>query len=114
MIEQPKEEAVEVVEKPKNIKTIEQVNCEKCGKQMTKKTLRYHHEKNCPGEMVDKENTPVKKRVSKKEENNSMNIPKEVIENEVKKRLESSYKERINERLKMKAEKIKLLATQIA
>ena len=98
-------------EKPKNIKTLELVNCDKCGKQMTKKTLRYHHDKNCPGEKIDKEALPVKKRSVKKE---SENIPKEVIEVEVNKRIENTFKDRLNERMKVKQEKIKKLATQIA
>ena len=49
----------------KNIKTLEMVDCEKCGKQMTKTTLRYHHDKTCPGEKVNKEELPVKKELLK-------------------------------------------------
>ena len=41
------------------------VDCEKCGKQMTKTTLRYHHDKTCPGEKVNKEELPVKKELLK-------------------------------------------------
>ena len=44
------------------MKTLEMVDCEKCGKQMTKTTLRYHHDKTCPGEKVNKEELPVKKK----------------------------------------------------
>jgi hypothetical protein len=130
----PIEEVVEVVEveqltkvssgtpkgvEPKNIKTLELVNCDKCGKQMTKNTLRYHHDKNCPGLKVDKETLPVKKRTVKQTTNEQandtvINIPKEVIENEVKKRIENTYKDRINERLRVKQEKMQKLATQIA
>lgn len=105
-------EEVKPVEEPKNIKTLELVNCDKCGKQMTKKTLRYHHDKNCPGEKIDKEALPVKKRSVKKE--TVVDIPKEVIEVEVNKRIENTFKDRLNERMKVKQEKIKKLAAQIA
>jgi len=105
-------EDVKPVEEPKNIKTLELVNCDKCGKQMTKKTLRYHHDKNCPGEKIDRQALPVKKRSVKQE--NIVNIPKEVIEVEVNKRIENTFKDRLNERMKVKQEKIKKLATQIA
>ena len=59
------EEPVEPVEEPKNIKTLEMVQCEKCNKKLTKNTLRYHHQKNCPGKPIDK-NLPVKRRIKKK------------------------------------------------
>ena len=49
----------------KNIKTLEQVECPKCEKPMTKTTLRYHHDKSCPGEKVDKSELPVKKELLK-------------------------------------------------
>ena len=121
VVVKPVEEVVKPVEevKPKNIKTLELVNCDKCGKQMTKNTLRYHHDKNCPGLKVDKETLPVKKRTVKQTTNEQandtvINIPKEVIENEVKKRIENTYKDRINERLRVKQEKMQKLATQIA
>ena len=45
MIEEVQEEA-----KPKdNIKVVELVQCEKCGKMPTKRTLTYSHCKVCPG-----------------------------------------------------------------
>ena len=56
----PPEPVIEEPEK-KNIKPLQMVDCEKCGKQMTKTTLRYHHDKTCPGEKVNKEEQPVKK-----------------------------------------------------
>ena len=43
------------------------VECEKCLKQMTKNTLRYHHDKNCPGQPIDKKTLPVKRRIKKEE-----------------------------------------------
>jgi hypothetical protein len=58
------EEAKEIPEEPKNkVKTLEQVQCDTCEKEMTKRTLRYHHK--CPGEVVKREELPVKKRVIK-------------------------------------------------
>lgn len=105
-------------EKPsKKIRTQELETCPKCSKQMTKKTLRYFHEKSCPGVVIDKEALPVKKRTIKKDSNenvNNINIPEEVIENEVKKRIEYRYHEKIKEKLKKKEETIKKLAAQIA
>jgi len=61
-------EEVEPVE-PKNIKTLEMVQCEQCNKKMTQNTLRYHHDKNCPGQPVDKKALPVKRRIKKKNHN---------------------------------------------
>lgn len=107
----------EEVKSTKKIRTQELVECDKCSKQMTKKTLRYFHEKSCPGVVIDKETLPVKKRTIKKDnvENiNNINIPEEVIENEVKKRIEYRYQEKIKEKLKKKEENIKKLAAQIA
>ena len=60
----PEPSPVEVKPEPaskKNIKTLEQVDCPKCEKPMTKQTLRYHHEKSCPGEKINREEIPVKK-----------------------------------------------------
>ena len=82
------------------------VDCEKCGKQMTKTTLRYHHDKTCPGEKVNKEELPVKKRVVKDK------IPPVVIEPKPDKA--TTYKDRLNEQIKIKKESIKKLATNIA
>ena len=93
----PVEETPEPVEK-KNIKTLEQVDCPKCEKPMTKTTLRYHHDKSCPGEKIKREDIPVKKRVSKPVENIVVN----------------PYKELINEHMRMKKDSIKKLANHIA
>lgn len=103
----------------KKVKTVELVKCQKCEKEMTKRTLRYDHEKTCPGEPVVREAIPVKRRapikkdVEKKPEA-IINIPNEVIEEEIKKRLQNTAQERLQQRLKLKEEKIKKLATQIA
>ena len=34
---------------------------------MTKTTLRYHHDKNCPGRPFDKKALPMKRRIKKQE-----------------------------------------------
>ena len=93
------------MEVKKNIKTIEQVECPKCEKPMTKTTLRYHHEKSCSGEKINREDIPVKKRVVKDK------IP-EVIEPKLDKT--ALYRERLNQQIKIKKEAIKKLATHIA
>jgi hypothetical protein len=46
-VEQPKEVEQSKVEN-KNIKTIELVKCDKCNKQLTKRTLKYSHQSVCP------------------------------------------------------------------
>ena len=58
---------------------------------MTKTTLRYHHEKKCPGEKVNKEELPVKKRIIKEK---VVEIPKVEKSN--------IYKDRLNEQIKLK------------
>ena len=70
---------------------------------MTKNTLRYHHDKNCPGKPIDK-NVPVKRRIKKDE-------PK--VEPKVEPK-QPTYRDKLNERLKQKSEKIAKLALQIA
>lgn len=47
-------------------KVVEQVKCPKCDKMMTQKSLRYTHEQNCKGKVVKTEDTPVKRRDTKK------------------------------------------------
>ena len=104
IVEDLKPEPVVIVEEApkKNIKTLEQIDCPKCEKPMTKTTLRYHHDKTCPGEKVNREDIPVKKRAIKEK---VVEIPK--VE-------KSTYKDRLNEQIKIKKEHIKKLATQIA
>ena len=123
VIEPPKEE--------KKTKTIEQVECPKCHKMMSKRTLRYDHPKTCPGEKVDREKIPVKKRIKKVESpsdsrylreveskpepvKTTINIPEEIIEQEVKKRIQNTVNDRIQQRIKQKEEKIKKLSAHIA
>ena len=102
-------------EQPKKVKTVELVKCEKCGKEMTKRTLRYDHEKTCPGKPIIREAVPVKRRtVIDKKEQDSADIPEDVIESEVKKRIQNMAQERLNTRIKAKEERIKKLSAHIA
>ena len=61
-VKEPEQTQEEPKEK-KKVKTLEQVQCNTCEKEMTKRTLRYHHK--CPGEVKKTEELPVKKRVKK-------------------------------------------------
>ena len=70
---------------------------------MTKTTLRYHHEKTCPDEKINKEELPVKKRIIKEK---VIEIPKVEKSN--------LYKDRLNEQIKLKKESMKKLASNIA
>ena len=92
-----------VAEVKKNIKTLEQVDCPKCDKPMTKTTLRYHHDKTCPGEKVNREDIPVKKRTIKEKVVEVPKVEKSTL-----------YKDRLNEQIKLKKEHIKKLASHIA
>ena len=58
---------------------------------MTKTTLRYHHEKTCPGEKVNKEELRVKKRIIREK---VVEIPKVEKSN--------LYKDRLYEQIKLK------------
>lgn len=65
---QPVEVTKEEIKTEKIKKVVEQVKCKKCNKSMTPKTLRYSHEQNCSGEVVNTEDLPVKRRTTKKVE----------------------------------------------
>ncbi len=105
-----------VVEAPKKVKTLELVKCPKCGKEMTKRTLRYDHDKTCKGNPVEREKIPVKKRVKKESPApaQAITIPEHVIEEEVKKRIQNTIQDRMQQKLKLKEERIKKLAEKIA
>lgn len=106
-------------EDTKKIKTVELVKCPKCDKEMTKRTLRYDHDKTCPGQKVEREKMPVQRRVKvktieKKEVvEHKVNIPEELIEEEVKKRIQNHVHDRMHQKMKLKEERIKKLASQI-
>jgi hypothetical protein len=106
-------------ETPKKVKTLELVKCDKCNKEMTKRTLRYDHPKTCKGAPINREDIPVQKRVKppttqKVVEQTTQLIPNDIIEQEIKKRIQSSIQERMQLKLKQKEERIKKLAEKIA
>ena len=70
---------------------------------MTKTTLRYHHDKNCPGQPVDKKALPVKRRIKIDEPSE----PKIEVR-------QPTYHDKLNERIKKRSESISKLALQIA
>ena len=136
---QPVEETKEEVKTEKIKKVVEQVKCKKCNKSMTPKTLRYSHEQNCSGEVVNTEDLPVKRRTTKKVEPASatttttlqdktnqkeiynkivaknVNIDSSEIDipEELKQEVFKSFK-RQQERIKMKEENLNRLRMQIA
>ena len=105
------EEPKEITEEPtKKIKTLEQVQCDTCEKEMTKRTLRYHHK--CPGEVVKREELPVKKRVKKETKKEEEAIePKE--ETSIKPTLLDTYQVRLQKALERRSQTIQKLASQI-
>ena len=93
------------------LKTVQLEKCNKCEKLLTHKSLRYSH--NCE-EKVEK---PVKRRVKKQDEiiinnenKNTINIPNEILEKEVEKRLQMEREKRANAR----KDKIQKIAKDIA
>jgi hypothetical protein len=136
-------QAVEVtkeeVKTEKIKKVVEQVKCKKCNKSMTPKTLRYSHEQNCSGAVVNTEDLPVKRRTTKKVEPASatttttlqdktnqkeiynkivaknVNIDSSEIDipEELKQEVFKSFK-RQQERVKMKEDNLNRLRMQIA
>ena len=122
VVEEVKPEPV-AEQPPKKIKTLELVKCEKCGKEMTKRTLRYDHDKTCKGAPIKREDIPVQKRVKKLATPKqtpavvatvpSATVPEgveHVIEREVNKRIQ----DRLLQKVRVKEEKIKKLAALIA
>jgi hypothetical protein len=103
---------------PKKVKTLELVKCEKCNKEMTKRTLRYDHDKTCKGAPIKREDVPVQKRVKKvveeKQPTQQVIIPEHIIEQEIKKRIQSTVQDRVQQRMKLKEERIKKLSAHIA
>ena len=111
IVEPVLEEEVAKETKPaKKIKTVELIQCDKCGKELTKKSLRYSHEKNCPGKPINREELPVKRQTRKPNENEILDVKEEIIQKEVEKRIINSRESK----MKLKEEKIKKLAQQIA
>ena len=102
---------------PKKIKIVELVSCPHRKKEMSKKTLRYSHEKNCTGKPVVREEIPVKRRDPVKvkppappeEKDKYISIPEEVIQQEINRRV----REQKDARIKAKEDRIKKLAMNI-
>jgi len=118
--EEPKE-SIEEPTKQKKVKTLEQVKCDTCEKDMTKRTLRYHHK--CPGEVIKREEIPVKKRVKKetkqdtpKEETKAPKVSEAKGASPLpeKPTLTNTYHERLQKALEKRHENIQKLASQIA
>ena len=86
---------------------MEQVQCDTCEKEMTKITLRYHHK--CPGEVVKREEAPVKKRVRKE----TIKQDKDVEIKPEKQKLTPVYHERLQKALEQRNQNIIKLASQI-
>jgi len=113
--EKPEEKPEE--KKQTKIKTVELVSCPDCNKEMSKKTLRYSHDKNCTGKPVVREEIPVKRRAPVKvkqttppeEKEKYISIPEEIIQQEINRRV----KEQKDARIKAKDERIKKLAMNI-
>ena len=61
--EQPKEEPKQEAPKPKRQTQKDKMTCGKCGKEMTIKSYKYSHEKNCQGQLSER---PVKKQAKPK------------------------------------------------
>ena len=90
---------------------------------MTKRTLRYDHPKTCKGAPINREEIPVKKRVKQTTPHKveltraivePALIPHDIIEQEVKRRIQSSINERLQMKMQQKEERIKKLAEKIA
>ena len=60
VVEQPKEETKEEA-KPKRQTQKDKITCAKCGKEMTIKSYRYSHEKNCQGQLSERKVKPQSK-----------------------------------------------------
>ena len=61
--EHPKEEPKQEAPKPKRQTQKDKMTCGKCGKEMTIKSYKYSHEKNCQGQLSER---PVKKQAKPK------------------------------------------------
>ena len=72
---------------------------------MTKNTLRYHHEKSCPGQPIDTQSIPVKRRKPKQEETIE-------AKSEVKK--QPTFRDKLHEKIFKTKESFGKFALQIA
>jgi len=111
---------------------VEQVQCPKCDKMMSQKSLRYTHEENCKGKVVKTEEQPVKRRIKKEvtPEPQATTNKKEIYQEIVKKNSNTDSSEieipeelklevlrsiqRQHARLKMREDNLNRLKMQIA
>ncbi len=64
---------------------------------MTKRTLRYDHDKTCKGAPIKRETIPVQRRIKKETTTTKpTNIPEELIEQEVKKDYKIAFMKECN------------------
>ena len=82
----PQVEYVEPVEPVKMKKQIEKVACERCGKQVSAKTLKYNHVHSCPKAKEQSQESP------------AVNIPEELIEHEIRKRMQKNRQSKLEQR----------------
>ena len=70
VVEEPEPVINVVEEEPEtnNIKTVELVQCPKCGKKLTQRTLKYSHEAVCPGNEKQTIKKPKREQVAPKKE----------------------------------------------
>ena len=109
-----------VQEEPKNLRIQELVKCPDCGKNMTKKTLKYFHPKVCPKATNKTEVKPKKEKIKVKEiEEIPEQIPDEPLTPKIPKKVdytppveltyEDMRKQRLKERMEQRTIKIQQL-----
>lgn len=110
VVEEVKPEVVILEPKPedkkvenKNVKTVELVECPKCGKKLTERTLKYSHANKCP-KNENKQEEPNKKVKTQHEAKPITQISEDIHP------MVSAYTQRIN-KIKEKQEKFRNLAT---
>ena len=110
----PEPEVTPEVKDNKKVRVTELHKCPDCGKEMTKKSLRYSHAQNCTAKKTQVEQPKVKQTLVKIHTPNQTTkeyvIPEEVIQQEILKRADNIKVARIQR----KQENIKKLAQQIA
>ena len=107
-----KETPTEIIqEEQKNVRIQELVKCPDCGKNMTKKTLKYFHYKVCPKAKKQEETKPKKEKIKVKEiEEIPKQIPDEPLTPKIPKKVdytppvEVSYEDMRKQRLKARME----------
>ena len=90
----------------KKIKTVELVNCDKCGKEMTMRSLRYTHEKSCTGKKIVRDEVPVKRQTRPKAATKTIDTQEDLLKNHFQKLKE--------EKVRKHQEKITKLISKIA